>query len=60
MSKKDKAKQVARKSSRKDADDEPGPATARSSNRDNSPELLPSEMNEAADTSPRIAFLAYN
>jgi hypothetical protein len=60
MKKMDKAKQGARKSSVQSEDDQPDGNASRAAKGADAPELLPSDTNDAADISPRIAFLAYN
>lgn len=60
MSKKDKSKQATRKSAKREEDDQPARTRARNARREDLEEMLPSDTNDSADISPRIAFLAYN
>lgn len=60
MSKKDGAKRATRKSSTRDDDDQPPGRSTRKNDGKDTPELLPSDMNDSTDVSPRVAFLAYN
>ncbi len=59
MSKKGRSKQATRKASKREEDDRPARA-ARNARREDLEEMLPSDTNDSADISPRIAFLAYN
>ena len=60
MSKRDKANKATGKRSDRDADSGHASSSVKPPVREERQELLPSDLNEATDISPRIAFLAYN
>lgn len=60
MSKQDKAKKAAGTRSSREDDQQAAHLVGENPEGEETQELLPSDMNEAADISPRIAFLAYN
>ncbi len=59
MSKKGKAKQATHKSANRE-DEQPERTRGKNARREDCEEILPSDTNDSADISPRVAFLAYN